>query len=101
MEHQLEQIRNQQKESWNKFSAGWKKWDDLIMDFLKPLGDEIIRLIDPQKNDIILDVAGGTGEPGLTIASMLNGGKVIITDLAEDMLTIAQENATQRGINNI
>ena len=94
MEQQLEQIRNQQKESWNKFSAGWKKWDNLVMDFLKPMGDEIIRLIDPQKNDIILDVAAGTGEPGLTIASMLNGGKVIITDLAEDMLTIAQENAT-------
>ena len=101
MEQQLEQIRNQQKESWNKFSAGWKKWDGLVMDFLKPMGDEIIRLIDPQKNDIILDVAAGTGEPGLTIASMLNGGTVIITDLAEDMLTIAQENATQRGINNI
>lgn len=101
MEQQLEQIRNQQKESWNKFSAGWKKWDDLVMDFLKPMGDEIIRLLDPQKNDIILDIASGTGEPGLTIASMLNGGKVILTDLAEDMLTIAQENATQRGINNI
>lgn len=101
MELQLEQIRNQQKESWNKFSAGWRKWDDLVMDFLKPMGDEIIRSLNPQKNDLILDVAAGTGEPGLTIASMLNGGKVILTDLAEDMLTIAQEIATQRGIDNI
>ncbi|MGG9971836.1 class I SAM-dependent methyltransferase [Ferruginibacter sp. SUN002] len=101
MEQQLEQIRNQQKESWNKFSPGWKKWDTLVMDFLKPMGDEIIRLLKPQGNDVILDVAAGTGEPGLTIATKLSGGKVVITDLAEDMLTIARENATRRGINNI
>ncbi len=101
MEQQLEQIRNQQKESWNKFSGGWKKWDGLVMDFLKPMGDEIIRLIEPQKNDVILDIASGTGEPGLTIASMLDGGKVILTDLAEDMLIIAKQNATDRGIHNI
>lgn len=101
MEQQLEQIRNQQKESWNKFSPGWKKWDTLVMDFLKPMGDEIIRLLDPKENDIILDIAAGTGEPGLTIATKLNGGKVVITDLAEDMLAIARENADRRGIKNI
>lgn len=101
MEQQLEQIRNQQKESWNKFSGGWKKWDGMVMEFLKPMGDEIIALLNPQNNDVILDVAAGTGEPGLTIASMLKDGKVVITDLAEDMLTIAQENAIKRGINNI
>ncbi|ESU22720.1 methyltransferase type 11 [Flavobacterium enshiense DK69] len=101
MEQQLEQIREQQKASWNKFSPGWKKWDDLTMDFLKPMGDEIIRLLNVNNNDIVLDIATGTGEPGLTIASKLNGGKVILTDLAEDMLEIARENASLRGIKNI
>lgn len=101
MEQRLEQIRDQQKQSWNKFSAGWKKWDELVMDFLKPMGNEIIRLLNPQNNDVILDVASGTGEPGLTIAAKLSGGKVIITDLADDMLEIARQNATLRGIKNI
>jgi len=101
MEQQLEQIRDQQKQSWNKFSGGWKKWDELVMDFLKPMGDEIIRLLNPQKTDVILDVASGTGEPGLTIAAKLSGGKVIITDLADHMLEIARENAESRGIYNI
>src|SRR5215203_4034368 len=100
MEQQLQQTRDQQRESWNKFSPGWKKWDELFMDFLKPVGNEIIRLIHSKKNQIILDVASGTGEPGLTIASMLDSGKVVITDLAEDMLGIARENAMQRGIKN-
>ncbi|MDP2363601.1 MAG: class I SAM-dependent methyltransferase, partial [Ignavibacteria bacterium] len=101
MEQQLETIREQQKASWNKFSPGWKKWDNLTMDFLKPMGDEIIRMLKPKSNEIFLDVAGGTGEPGLTIASMINGGKVFITDIAEGMLEIAQENAMLRGIKNI
>ena len=101
MEQQLEEIRDQQKASWNKFSGGWKKWDDKIMDFMKPMSNEIIRLLEPKDNDIVLDVASGTGEPGLTIAAILNGGKVIITDLAEDMLKVAQAKATQKGIRNI
>lgn len=101
MNQQLEEIREQQKQSWNKFSAGWKKWDALTMDFLKPIGQEIIASIKPSGNKNILDIAAGTGEPGLTIATMLNGGKVTITDLSEDMLTIAKENAARREITNI
>jgi ubiquinone/menaquinone biosynthesis C-methylase UbiE len=101
MNQQLEEIREQQKQSWNKFSAGWKKWDDMTMDFLKPMGQEIIAGINPSGNDAVLDIAAGTGEPGLTIATMLSGGKVTITDLSEDMLMIAKENAARRGITNI
>ncbi|MBW4360989.1 class I SAM-dependent methyltransferase [Flavobacterium taihuense] len=100
MELEIEQIRNQQRETWNKFSSGWKKWDELTMDFLKPMGDEIIKLLNLKDDDIVLDVAAGTGEPGLTIASHLNSGKVISTDLAEGMLEVAQENAKKRGIKN-
>ncbi len=101
MNKQLEEIREQQKQSWNKFSAGWKKWDDMTMDFLKPMGQEIIASIKPSGKDAILDIAAGTGEPGLTIATMLHGGNVTITDLSEDMLAIAKEHAALRGITNI
>ena len=101
MEQQLIEIREQQKTAWNKFSPGWKKWDELFMDFLKPMGDEIIQKINPRKNDVVLDVAAGTGEPGLTIAAKVTNGKVILTDLSDEMLFVAKENATHRGIKNI
>ena len=101
MNQQLEEIREQQKQSWNRFSPGWKKWDDITMDFLQPMGEQIIESIKPAGNDMILDIASGTGEPGLTIAAMIPEGKVVLTDLAEDMLTIANENATRKGISNI
>lgn len=101
MEKQLEEIREQQRAAWNRFSPGWKKWDELTMEFLGPMGHEIIAQIRPSGNDHVLDIAAGTGEPGLSIAGMLNGGRVIITDLAEDMIAIAKENAATRNLRNV
>jgi len=101
MEHQLEEIREQQKASWNAFSIGWQKWDCLLMGFSKPMGNEIIRMLNPKDADIVLDVASGTGEPGLSIAKKLSGGKVVISDLSEKMIQIAQGKAARSGIENI
>lgn len=99
METQLTTIRDQQKETWNKFSDGWKKWDDFTMTFLRPMGDAIINSLFIQNTDIVLDIASGTGEPALTIAQRAK--KVIGTDIADKMLEIARENATERKIRNI
>src|SRR6266404_889887 len=90
MEPLLEKIREVQKEAWNKSSAGWKKWDDIKMKFLKPMSDEMIRMLGLKDDDIVLDVATGTGEPGLTIASILKNGKVTGTDLSEKMVAVAE-----------
>ncbi|AMJ66468.1 class I SAM-dependent methyltransferase [Hymenobacter sp. PAMC 26628] len=100
METQLEDIRQQQRESWNKFSAGWKKWDDLMMEFMKPVGDAIIERLHLRNDDHVLDVASGTGEPGLAIAAQLKGGKVVSVDIAERMLAVASETAARRGLHN-
>ena len=31
MDAKLEEIRNQQKATWDKFSPGWRKWDEFAM----------------------------------------------------------------------
>jgi ubiquinone/menaquinone biosynthesis C-methylase UbiE len=101
MNPQLSEIRDQQKNSWNRFSGGWKKWDDLTMDFLQPMGNEIIKFLQLKGNERVLDIAAGTGEPGLTIASIVKNGHVVITDLAEDMLKVAQEKINAGGFKNV
>lgn len=101
MEQQIWEMSEKQKASWNQFSPGWKKWDTDILDFMKPIADEMIDLLKPKGSEIILEIAGGTGEPGLTIATMLNGGKVIITDLANNMLDVAREKVSKSGITNV
>jgi ubiquinone/menaquinone biosynthesis C-methylase UbiE len=101
MNEQQQAIRNQQKETWNKFSGGWKKWDEFNMNFLKPMGDAIIKALDIKSNDIVLDIASGTGEPAITIASIVKNGEVYATDLSDEMLNIARTYADERNINNM
>jgi ubiquinone/menaquinone biosynthesis C-methylase UbiE len=98
--NQTDDIREAQRKSWNKFSAGWKKWDQLTMDFLRPVGDAILKSIPIKDNFNILDIASGTGEPGLTAAAMVKNGRVTGTDLSEDMVSIAAENAKETGLTN-
>ncbi|MBC7904487.1 MAG: class I SAM-dependent methyltransferase [Gemmatimonadaceae bacterium] len=94
------QIRDQQKEVWNKFSGGWQKWNQFAMNWLSPVGKEIIANLHLTENDQVLDIAAGTGEPGLSIAKIVKNGKVIVTDLSDDMLVHARVNAREMGIYN-
>ena len=93
----LDEIREAQRQSWDKFSAGWEKWDDYVLTFLRPTGDTMINALDIRDDTNHLDVAAGTGEPGLTIAAMATKGRTVITDLAPGMLEVAGKHASQRG----
>jgi len=101
MEQQFQEIRENQKASWNKFSPGWKKWHLELHEHMQPAADGIISLLKPNGSQVILDIAAGTGEPGFSIATLLTNGKVIITDLSDEMLDIARENAFKKGIANV
>jgi ubiquinone/menaquinone biosynthesis C-methylase UbiE len=100
-ESELAQVRDQQQATWNKFSAGWKKWDDLVLAWLAPAGDALVEAAALRPTSQVLDVASGTGEPGLTAAARSPQGKVTITDLAEKMLEAAEEAAARRGLANV
>jgi ubiquinone/menaquinone biosynthesis C-methylase UbiE len=96
----FEEIKKQQKEVWNRFSPGWRKWDALTMNFCQPVTDEMIGMLRLKDTDKVLDVAGGTGEPGLTIARIVKNGKVIAVDQSEGMLSVAREKEEGRGVKN-
>jgi len=48
-----------------------------------------------------LDIAAGTGEPGLSIARLAPKGRVVLTDLVAEMLDIAARRARAQGVANI
>jgi len=93
MTTQLEQIRDQQQETWDRFSPGWKKWDDLVISWIAPVRDALIDAARLRPSSHLLDVASGTGEPGLSAAALFPEGRVTITDLAPKMLKVAEEKA--------
>jgi SAM-dependent methyltransferase len=51
----------------------------------------------------VLDVACGPGEPAITVAAGIAsiGGQVVASDLVDEMLAMAGENARERAVTNI
>ncbi len=96
-----DEIRTQQRQTWDRFSAGWVKWDELVMEWLAPACDAMVAAIAPRPDSEHLDVATGTGEPGLTIASMARDGHVVLSDLSMCMIAGAQQGASSRGLTNV
>ena len=92
-----DEIRDGQRATWAGLSAGWEKWDSVIMEQLGPVGDAIIERLDIADDHQHLDIAAGTGEPGLTIAGRPPKGRVVLTDLAPEMLDVAARRAGAQG----
>src|SRR5512143_275493 len=96
-----DEIRDAQRKTWAGLSAGWEKWDSVIMDQLGAVGAAMIERLDIADDQQHLDIAAGTGEPGLSIARLAPKGRVVLTDLVAEMLDIAARRARAQGIANI
>jgi SAM-dependent methyltransferase len=96
-----DEIRAGQRTAWANLSAGWDKWDAVIVDQLAPVGAAMIERIDPVAGRSYLDIASGTGEPGLSLARAAPGARVVLTDLVAEMLEIAARRAGEQGLANV
>ena len=96
-----DEIRDAQRVTWAGLSAGWEKWDSIIIDQLGPVSAAMIERLDIAEDQQHLDIASGTGEPGLSIARLSPKGRVVLTDLAPEMLDVAARRATAQGVANI
>lgn len=96
-----DEIRDGQRATWAGLSAGWEKWDSVIVDQLGPVGTEMTERLGIAEDQQHLDIASGTGEPGLSIARLAPEGRVVLTDLVPEMLEIATRRAEAQGITNI
>jgi ubiquinone/menaquinone biosynthesis C-methylase UbiE len=95
-----DEIRDRQRATWARLSTSWDKWDAVIMDQLRPVGAAMIERIGIANGQQHLDIASGTGEPGLSIAARATGGHVVLTDLSAEMLGVATRRAHDQGIMN-
>ncbi len=96
-----EEIEQAQRMTWAALAVGWDKWEHVITDQLAPVGQAIIGGLDVRAGHRYLDIASGTGEPALSIARLAGDGHVVLTDLAPEMLQVAQRRADELGITNI
>ena len=89
-------------QEWRDTARYWKKHSATIRSMLAPLTRALIDDAGIQTGHLVLDVAGGTGEPSLAIAATVGPtGSVMCTDAVEEMVLGAAHEAWQRGIENV
>ena len=95
-------FKARERDAWASVADGWMRRDELLCRGAEPVTRRMLELAGITTGHQVLDIASGTGEPSIS-AALLTGssGKVIGTDLTEEMLAYAREKAGQAGVSNI
>ena len=89
-------------EAWRESAQYWAKYSDTIRTMFMPLTRALVEHAGIHEGQSVLDVAGGTGEPSLTIAEIVGPtGSVTCTDAVSEMVETARSEAQRRGITNV
>ena len=89
-------------ESWRETSRHWIAHSDTIRTMFMPVTRALIERAGIHALQAVLDVAGGSGEPSLTIAEVVGpSGSVTCTDAVAEMVAAARVEAERRGLNNM
>ena len=87
---------------WRESAFYWQKHADTIRTMFGPITRALIQDAEIVEGDAVLDVAGGAGEPSLTIAKTVGPtGSVTCTDVTAEMVAAAQSEAARHGVTNI
>ena len=94
--------QNKALDSWQTSARYWDKYRVLIEQMFAPLTSGLIEEARIGIGQKVLDIGGGSGEPSLTISSIVGpAGSVMYTDPAAGMVESAQAEAHRRGLTNI
>ena len=90
------------RQDWLSAAPAWKKWYSQLAFQSRHATELVVQGAAISPGMHVLDLAGGSGEPALSLSAAVGPeGRVTATDLLREMLQIAEENATARGIKNI
>jgi ubiquinone/menaquinone biosynthesis C-methylase UbiE len=89
-------------EVWRESARYWTKHSETIHQMFAPLTRALIERAGIHKGQTVLDIAGGAGEPSLTIAETVGSeGSVTCTDGVAEMVEAARAGAQRRGLTNV
>jgi ubiquinone/menaquinone biosynthesis C-methylase UbiE len=98
---QLEAERQQSKALWDALAPGWHAWREELWNTSRQVSEWMIRKLDPQPGDTVLELAAGLADTGLMAARLVGEtGRVIITDFAPEMVAAARRRAQEIGVRN-
>ncbi|MFL5767933.1 MAG: class I SAM-dependent methyltransferase [Actinomycetota bacterium] len=96
-----DQATERVREIWEAMSPGWERRGDFLGEFTRNITDWMVRELNAQPGETILELAAGTGDIGFAVAPALgDSGRLITTDLAPGMIEGAKRRAAELGVTN-
>ena len=91
-----------QRKNWQRAAAHWRKYDEQLCRNGAAITGRLLDLASIQSGHRVLDIASGTGEPGLPAARIAGpSGFVLLTDQSPEMLAVARDKANAQGLHNV
>jgi ubiquinone/menaquinone biosynthesis C-methylase UbiE len=102
MSGQLETARQKSRADWAAVATGWYTQREELWNVSRPVSEWMVRRLDPQPGDTVLELAAGVGDTGLMAVRLVGeSGRVIITDFAPEMVSAARQRAEETGVENV
>ncbi len=101
MSVQPEAARQRSRAAWDAMAPGWYSEREELWKTSRPVSEWMIRRLDPQPGDTVLELAAGLGDTGFMAARLVGKtGRVIITDFSPEMVAAARRRAQEVGVQN-
>jgi SAM-dependent methyltransferase len=101
MSGQHETGRQQSRADWAAVAPGWYAQREEIWKASRPVSEWMVRKLDPQPGDTVLELAAGLGDTGLMAARLIGEtGRVFITDFTPEMVAAARRRAEELSVEN-
>lgn len=98
----ISELKERERNNWSSVAEGWRRRDELLRKGAAPVAKRMLELSGISSGSRLLDIASGTGEPAISAAQIVGeSGKVIGTDLVDEMLAVAREKIAGMNLDNI
>src|SRR5215207_3755408 len=99
---QQAEARQRSRDVWDAMASGWQEQREELWSISRSVSEWMVRRLDPQRGDTVLELAAGVGDTGFMAARLVGEtGLVIATDFAPEMVAAARRRAEESGIRNV
>jgi SAM-dependent methyltransferase len=101
MSGQHETARQQSRAAWGAVARGWYAQREELWKASRPVSEWMVRRLDPQPGDTVLELAAGLADTGLMAARLVGkSGRLIVTDFTPEMVAAARRRTVELGVQN-
>ena len=94
--------KDREHANWTHFVPGWRMHDTRLRSCFAPVTERMLQAAHVGAGQRVLVIATGTGEPAIPAAEQVGAqGRVLGTDVVEEMLAFARDKAARKGLTNI